>query len=66
MFKPMLICGTLLGVLGAPVLQAEQAPAPEASTPAAGQQTLTTAPPQLPAWVIERHAELGPAAQFAR
>ena len=40
MFKPMLIGGALLGVLVTPILQAQQPPAPEASTPEAGQPAL--------------------------
>ena len=64
MFKPLLIGSTLIGVLGAPLLQAEQAPATQFQPTAPGQmppwvQQPMTSAPQLPAWVKERRAQLG-------
>ena len=58
MFKPMLIGTALVGALTAPALLAEQAPATQIQTPPPA-QAATASAPQLPAWVKERHAELG-------
>ncbi len=58
MFKPMLIGSALVGALTAPAVLAEQAPATQVQTPDPA-QAATAAAPQLPAWVKERHAELG-------
>ena len=58
MFKPMLIGSALVGALTAPAVLAEQAPATQVQTPPPA-EAATVSAPQLPAWVKERHAELG-------
>ena len=64
MFKPILIGSTLVGVLSTPLLQAEQASAPQfqptqpGTLPPSVQQNMSSTA-QLPAWVQERRAQLG-------